>query len=110
MYKSKPDISHLRVLGCAAYVYLPEDKRPNKLAPHAELMTYLDIPEGVKEYLFMHSTNVLFNGGTAQFMEDTFPRCPKPNDHTPIPTVPDHISESGNDFNDEDIDFLPDVP
>ena len=27
----KPDISHLRVFGCGAYVFIPEDVRQNKL-------------------------------------------------------------------------------
>ena len=38
---NKPDVSHLRVFGCGAYVYLHPDVRANKLAAKSELMTYL---------------------------------------------------------------------
>jgi hypothetical protein len=48
-----PDVSHLRVFGCGAYVYLPQEARVNKLAPRSELMVYLGQPDGVKGYLFM---------------------------------------------------------
>ena len=33
---TKPDISHLRVFQCGAYVYIPDDVQVNKLAPRAE--------------------------------------------------------------------------
>ena len=55
LYKEKPDISHLRVFGCGAYVFIPEEKRQNKLLPKAELMTYLGMSDGVKGFLFMRS-------------------------------------------------------
>ena len=42
----KPDISHLRVFGCGAYVFIPEDVRANKLAPRAEVMTFLGYMPG----------------------------------------------------------------
>jgi len=38
--KSIPDVSHLRVFGTAAYVFLPEDVRANKLAPKSELIIF----------------------------------------------------------------------
>ena len=36
-----PDISHLRVFGCGAYVHILEAHRTNKLSPKSELMIYL---------------------------------------------------------------------
>ena len=36
-----PDITHLRVFGCGAYVHIPESRRVNKLSPKSELMIYL---------------------------------------------------------------------
>ena len=36
-----PDISHLRVFGCGAYVHIPEARQVNKLSPKSELMIYL---------------------------------------------------------------------
>ena len=40
----KPDVSHLCVLGCGAYVFLPEDVRANKLSSKSETMVYLRQP------------------------------------------------------------------
>jgi len=45
--RSAPSISHLRVFGCGAYVYLLQDMRKDKLAPKLELMIYLGIAEGI---------------------------------------------------------------
>ena len=36
-----PDILHLRVFGCGAYVHIPEACHINKLSPKSELMIYL---------------------------------------------------------------------
>ncbi|PIL36305.1 hypothetical protein GSI_01968 [Ganoderma sinense ZZ0214-1] len=40
---TKPDISHLCVFGCGAYVFLPPEVRKNKLSPKSELMIYLGV-------------------------------------------------------------------
>jgi len=40
--KEKPDLSHLRILGCGAYVFIPEEVRKNKLSPKSKLFS-LDI-------------------------------------------------------------------
>ena len=63
--KQKPDISHLRVFGCGAYVFIPEDVRTNKLAPRAEMMTFLGYTSGVKGFKFMRKpNNVIFQSVT----------------------------------------------
>jgi len=73
-----PLLGHLRVFGCAAHVFLPEDVRANKLAPKSELMIFLGYKNGVKGYLFMCApNNVLFTGATALFDEKLFPKCPE---------------------------------
>ena len=65
MEHKKPDVAHLWVLGCGAYVFLLEDVCPNKLAPHAELMTFIGLAEG---YIFMRSpNNVIFTAAQALF-------------------------------------------
>ena len=53
----KPDISHLWVFGCGAYVFIPEDVRVNKLTPRAEIMTFLGYTDGTKGYKFMRRPN-----------------------------------------------------
>ena len=74
---TKPDISHLRVFGCGAYVYIPDDVRVNKLAPRAEVMTFLGYTSGMKGLKFMRKpNNVIFHGVTAMFYEHMFPSCP----------------------------------
>ena len=92
LHKEKPDISHLRVFGCAAYVFIPEEKRQNKLSPKSELMTYLGIPDGVKGYLFMRSNTSLFVATQAMFDEEVFPRCPDSDSnrrqHVPVGDEP----------------------
>ena len=84
--KTAPDISHLRVFGCGAYVYIPQDVRKDKLAPKSELMVYLGIAEGIKGHLFMRThSNQLVSATTALFDENLFPKCK--NKGTPRPTT-----------------------
>ena len=71
-----PDISHLRVFGCGAYVHIPKETRSNALSPKSELMVYLGHTEGIKAYTFMRTTNnTLFTSTTALFDETLFPKC-----------------------------------
>jgi hypothetical protein len=56
----KPDVSTLKVFGCGAYVYLPKEKRKNKLAPRSELMTYIGIETGVKGICFIRPSGAIF--------------------------------------------------
>jgi transposase InsO family protein len=70
-----PDISHLRVFGCGAYVHLPPDTRKDKLSPKSELMVYLGRPSGMKADMFMRKSNRLFYSDKALFDELLFPRC-----------------------------------
>ena len=78
IYGVVPDVEHLRVFGCGAYVHIPQDVRVNKLSPRGELMVFLGYPQGVKGYLFMRlHNNSLFTGVTAIFDEEMMPKCPK---------------------------------
>ena len=74
---TKPDVTHLRVFGCGAYVFLLEEVCVNKLNPKSKLMTFLGYPQGTKGYLFMREpNNVLFTAVQALFNETLFPKCP----------------------------------
>jgi hypothetical protein len=75
MNNEVPDISHLHVFGCSAYVHLPPDTRKDKLSPKSELMVYLGRPSGMKADMFMHRSNHLFYLDKALFDELLFPRC-----------------------------------
>ena len=83
--KSEPDISHLRIFGCAAYVFIHKEQRANKLAPKSELMIYLGHKFGnPSNMMFMRSPqNRLFFATTALFDETRFPKCEKAK----VPTV-----------------------
>ena len=73
-----PDLSHLQVFGCGAYVHIPKETRTNALSPKSELMVYLGRPEGIKGNTFMRlSNNTLFTADTALFDETIFPMCDK---------------------------------
>ena len=93
---TKPDVTHFRVFGCGAYVFLPEEVRHNKLNPRSELMTFIGYPQGVKGYLFMRSlNNMLFTAVQALFDETLYPKCPdmhRPG-YTPDPDRP--VSDQG---------------
>jgi len=79
MLKGKmPNIDHLRVFGCGAFVYLPAMARANKMAPKSELMTYVGVaPGNERNFLFMCSTNAVFTTAHTIFDECHFPHCPK---------------------------------
>ena len=71
-----PSVSHLRVFGCGAYVYLPAETRANKLAPKSEMMTYLGNAKGASRFTFMRlPNNELFHAAQCIFDEDLFPKC-----------------------------------
>jgi len=79
-----PNIDHLCVFGCGAFVYLPAMARVNKMAPKSELMTYVGVaPGNERNFLFMCSTNAVFTAAHTVFDERHFPRCPK-NRHEPL--------------------------
>ena len=65
----------LKIFSCGAYVYLPEEKHQNKLAPRSELMTYLGVHAGTKGYMFMRPSGSVFISTKALFDETLFPRC-----------------------------------
>ena len=74
---TKPDVTHLHVFGCGAYVFLPEEVCVNKFKPKSKLMTFLCYPQDTKGYLFMRGpNNVLFTAVQALFDETFFPKCP----------------------------------
>jgi hypothetical protein len=71
-----PDVSHLKVFGCGAYVHISKEMHTNGLAPKSELMAYLGHTEGIKAFKFMHlSNNTLYHSTTVLFDETLFPKC-----------------------------------
>jgi transposase InsO family protein len=106
IHNKKPSIDHLRVFGCAAYVYTPSETRPNKMAPKSELMTF--IGWGPSGYIFMDSSNRTKPRAHALFDETVFPRskhAPRPKQKetagnrypTHSPQIPTIILEDDSD-------------
>ena len=70
---TKPDVAHLRVFGCGAYLFFPEDISTNNLSPRSELMSSIGLSEGTKGYIFMRSpNNIVFTAIQALFDETLF--------------------------------------
>jgi hypothetical protein len=71
-----PNISHLKVFGCGAYVHISKKMHTNGLAPKSKLMAYLDHTEGIKVFKFMClSNNTLYYSTTTLFDETLFLKC-----------------------------------
>ena len=51
----KPDVSHLRVWGCTAYVHVQKDKCP-ALHPHYKKCVFIGYPDGYKGWKFYNPT------------------------------------------------------
>jgi hypothetical protein len=99
LHHTKPDVAHLRVFGCGAYVFLPEDVRSNNLSPRSELMTFIGLVEGTKGYIFMRSpNNVVFTAIQALFDKTLFPKCPNMRrlGYTPVGLPPDDLQGEHN--------------
>jgi hypothetical protein len=99
LHRTKPDVAHLRVFGCGAYVFLPEDVQSNNLSPRSELMTFIGLVKGTKGYIFMRSpNNVIFTAIQALFDETLFLKCPNmycPG-YTPVGLSPDDLQGEHN--------------
>jgi len=108
----KPDLSHLRILGCGAYIFIHKDLRANKLSPKSELMTFLGYRDGHElNMMFMCApNNVIFTAATALFDECLFPKCAKhkvpPVTQIQEPEEP-KISIETESVPDEDAPFTP---
>jgi hypothetical protein len=78
LHGEAPDISHLQVFGCGAYVHIPKEMWVNALSPKSELMVYLGHTEGIKACTFMQlSNNTVYTPTTALFDETLFLKCDK---------------------------------
>ena len=79
LHSKQPQIDHLHIFGCAAYVFLPADVQADTLASKSELMVYLGVaPDNNANFLFMRSpNNILFTAVQAEFSEVQFPKCDK---------------------------------
>ena len=69
----KPDVSHLRVWGCTAYVHIQKDKRTG-IRSHMEKCVFIGYPEGYKGWMFYNpTTKRTVISERAEFDERYFP-------------------------------------
>jgi hypothetical protein len=108
LYKNTPNVSHLRVFGCLAYVHIPKQNR-EKLGKHATksiMIGYSTITKGYHIYLqatkrFTSTSNVTFvehlsffnneqNNDNDQSVDTTEADQPSPNtsEYQTPPTLP----------------------
>ena len=113
-FNRKPDISHLRVWGCLAYVFVQKDKRRG-LESHMEKCVFMGYPAGYKGWTFYNpATKKYFISERAEFDERVFPGLSnykatspvnlRPTGSTPQPSVPspDPVFNLGGDSDEVD--------
>ncbi|KAI0923982.1 hypothetical protein AcV5_010529 [Taiwanofungus camphoratus] len=72
-FKRKPDVSHLRVWGCTAYVHIQKDQR-SALGPHMQKCVFIGYPDGYKGWKFYNpTTKKTIISERADFDERYFP-------------------------------------
>lgn len=72
-YGCKPDVSHLRIWGCLAYVHVQKDKR-GSLGSHMEKAIFIGYPPGYKGWKFYNpATKKVVISERAVFDERYFP-------------------------------------
>jgi hypothetical protein len=127
-HKEKPDISHLRVWGCLAYVHIQKDKRVG-LSSHMEKCIFIGYPPGYKGWKFYNPvTKRVIISERADFDERCFPGLKMANMPTepplqypsdplvdeppPAPPAPAAQNHGGDDDDDDDDDDsnLPKAP
>ena len=73
-FKKKPDVSHLRVWGCLAYVHVQKDKRKESFSSHMEKCIFVGYPPGYKGWQFYNLvTRKFIISERAEFDERYFP-------------------------------------
>jgi hypothetical protein len=65
--REKPDLTDLKVFGCAAYVFLPPEKRKDKLAPQSELMTLIGSPHHLNSEFAFYTHSKQYPNVTTHF-------------------------------------------
>ncbi len=110
-FKRKPDISHLRVWGCLAYVYVQKDKR-RSLQPHMEKCVFVGYPSGYKGWKFYNPTTQKYIiCERAEFDERVFPGLAKYKATSPVNLTPpssivtptlDPLLDLGGDSDDDE--------
>ena len=108
----KPDVSHLQVWGCTAYVHIQKDKQTG-IGSHIEKCIFVGYPAGYKGWTFYNpTTKKTIISEQAEFDERYFPGL-KQTPLTPEPFEPlsaiafNPVLDSGGDSNANDTPANP---
>jgi transposase InsO family protein len=90
-HRKKPDVSHLRVWGCTAYVHIQKDKRTG-IGSHMEKCIFVGYPDGYKGWTFYNpTTKRTIISERAEFDERYFPGLKRssltPEPFEPLPSI-----------------------
>ena len=120
-HRKKPDVSHLRVWGCTAYVHIQKDKRTG-IGSHMEKCVFIGYPDGYKGWMFYNpTTKRTVISERAEFDERYFPGLkqtpwtPEPFErppdipYTPVPDLGGDDEPDTNPTQDNHVP-LPDSP
>jgi transposase InsO family protein len=114
-HRKKPDVSHLRVFGCTAYVHIQKDKRTG-IGSHMEKCIFVGYPQGYKGWTFYNpTTKRTIISERAEFDERYFPGLkqapltPEPFEPLP-PIVFNPVPDSEGDSDAEDAPANPPHP
>jgi transposase InsO family protein len=115
-HRKTPDVSHLRVWGCTAYVHIQKDKRTG-IGSHMEKCVFIGYPDGYKGWMFYNpTTKRTVISERAEFDERYFPGLKQtpltPEPFEPPPSVPftpapDSGGDSESDTNPAQEDHAP---
>ncbi len=73
LFRKKPDISHLRILGCKCYVHIPNNNR-RKLDQKSYEAIFIGYPDGIKGYkVYDMEKNRFMISREVTFFESKFP-------------------------------------
>jgi hypothetical protein len=82
-HNKKPDVSHFRIWGCTAYVFVQKDQR-SSFQSHYQKCVFIGYPEGYKGWKFYNpTTKKVVISERAEFDERYFPGLSKSSDHIP---------------------------
>jgi len=92
-FKCKPDVSHLRIWGCLAYVFIQKDKH-RSLQSHMETCVFVGYPSGYKGWKFYNpTTRKYIISERAEFDERTFSGLGKYTPTSPVDlTAPESLA------------------
>jgi transposase InsO family protein len=105
-YNKKPDLSHLRVWGCRAYVHIQRDKR-TKLEPHMQKCIFIGYPADYRGWRFWDpDQRRVIVSERADFDERYFPLSRLTDS---VPTVPEPSPSVPRDADTPTVQLLPDL-